>query len=88
MDRDKINASAAAVRTILHQDWDPIGCGVPEDEYDSYLWPVLKLLQDGAPPAAIADYLRNAARDAMSSTVPEERLALVVDKLLALRLAD
>lgn len=86
MDRD-IRANAAAVRAILHRDWDPIGCGVPEDEYDSYLWPVLKLLQDGTPPAAIADCLRTAARDAMSSTVPEERLALVVDRLLALRLA-
>jgi hypothetical protein len=88
MDRESTKASAAAVRTILHQDWDPIGCRVPEDEYDSYLWPVLKLLQDGAPPAAVADYLRTAARDEMSCTVPEECLALVVDKLLALRLAS
>jgi hypothetical protein len=86
MDRD-IRANVAAARAILHRDWDPIGCGVPEDEYDSYLWPVQKLLQDGAPRAAIAGYLRTAARDAMSSTIPEERLALVVDKLLALRLA-
>lgn len=87
MDRDAIESSASAVRTILHRDWDPIGCGVPEDEYDSYLWPVLKLLQDGAPRAAIEDYLRTAARDSMSCTVPEKRLTVVVDKLLALRLA-
>jgi hypothetical protein len=87
MERETAKASAAAVRTILHQDWDPIGCGVPEDEYDSYLWPVLKLLQEDAPRAAIEDYLRTAARESMSCTVPEKRLTVVVDKLLALRLA-
>ena len=25
-----------AVSAILHGEWDPIGCGVPEDEYDAY----------------------------------------------------
>ncbi len=78
-------ADAAAIRKILHQDWDPIGCGVPEDEYDSYLWPVLRLLDGGASREGIADYLRTAARESMSSTVPEERLSVVLDKILALR---
>lgn len=84
---DRWKSDAAAIRRILHQDWDPIGCGVPEDEYDSYLWPVLSLLQEGAPREAVADYLRNTARDAMSSSVPEARLVLVMDKLMALELA-
>lgn len=78
-------ADAVAIRKILHQDWDPIGCGVPEDEYDSYLWPVLRLLDDGATREAIAGYLRTAARESMSCTVPEERLSLVLDKIFALR---
>jgi hypothetical protein len=34
----------AAVRKILWEDWDPIGCGVPEDEYDSYATPVVHLI--------------------------------------------
>jgi hypothetical protein len=38
------------VRAILHADWDPIGSGMPLDEYDSYAWPLVKLLQ-AAPPA-------------------------------------
>lgn len=82
---DSTKSQAAAIRKILHQDWDPIGCGAPEDEYDSYLWPVLRLLQDGASREDIADYLRTAARESMSCTVPEQRLSLVVDKLMALR---
>lgn len=80
-----VKTHAAAIRKILHQDWDPIGCGVPEDEYDSYVWPVLRLLQDGVSRETLANYLRTTAAEAMSCTVPEERLALVLDKLLALR---
>ena len=82
---DSTKPLAAAIRKILHQDWDPIGCGVPEDEYDSYLWPVLRLLQDGAAREDIADYLRTAARESMSCNVPEQRLSIVLDKLMALR---
>jgi len=58
---------------------------VPEDEYDSYLWPVLRLLQDGAAREHIADYLRTAANESMSCNVPEQRLCIVMDKLMALR---
>lgn len=82
---DLTKTRTTAIRKILHQDWDPIGCGVPEDEYDSYLWAVLRLLHEGAAREDIADYLRTVARESMSCTVPEERLSLVLDKLLALR---
>ena len=72
------------VRAILHGEWDPIGCGVPLDEYDSYAWPVLDLLQKKASRAEVEAYLRWAADEAMSSPVPEDRLASVLDKLMAL----
>jgi hypothetical protein len=72
------------VQAILRGDWDPIGCGVPLDEYDSYAWPVLKLLMARAPRDEIAGYLRKVADEAMSSPVPEDRLARVVDRLIAL----
>jgi hypothetical protein len=83
-----VKTHAAAIRKILHRDWDPIGCGVPEDEYDSYLWPVLRLLQEGAARETLADYLRTMAADAMSCAVPEERVSLVVDKLMTLGVSD
>jgi hypothetical protein len=78
-------ASFAQVQAILHRDWDPIGCGVPLDEYDAYAWPVLKLLQAGAAPTELEDYLRKTAREAMSCSVPEARLQLVVNRLLELK---
>jgi len=84
---DALKAESAAIRKILHQDWDPIGCGVPEEEYDSYLWPVLALLQKGASRDDLAAYLRTAASESMSSLVPEARLARVLDKLMALDIA-
>lgn len=83
MSRDT-KAETRAINTILWQDWDPIGCGVPEDEYESYVWPVYKLLIDGAPREAVADYLRETADQVITVSVPENRLQLVVDKLMAL----
>jgi len=76
----------AAIRAVLWRDWDPIGCGVPEDEYDSYIPDVMNLLRERATPAAIEAYLRETAAEAMSSPISPERAALVRDKLLALNL--
>jgi hypothetical protein len=81
-------AGAAAIRKIFHQDWDPIGCGVPEDEYDRYLWPVYRLLMRNAPRKEVTAYLRRAADRSMISPVPEPRLTLVVDRLMALGLEN
>jgi hypothetical protein len=80
-------AETKAINTILWQDWDPIGCGVPEDEYESYVWPIYKLLIDGAPPEEVAEELRYIADTYITLSVPEPRLQTVVDKLIALRLA-
>lgn len=76
-----------AINTILWKHWDPIGCGAPEDEYESYVWPVYKLLIDAAPREEVAAYLRWAAETQLETPVGEDRLAQVVDKLMALRLA-
>jgi hypothetical protein len=86
MSRDT-KAETKAINTILWKDWDPIGCGVPEDEYESYVWPVYKLLIDGAPRADVTAYLRWAADENITCPVPENRLVAVVDKLMALGVA-
>jgi hypothetical protein len=72
------------VQAILHTDWDPIGAAAPLDEYDSYAWSVVELLQNRASRLEIEIFLRWAADEAMQSPVPAERLAIVVDRLLAL----
>ena len=80
-------AETAKIRAILHGEWDPIGCGVPADEYDSYIWPVYALLIRKAERAEVETYLHWAADEHMQCPVPEERLASVVDHLFALKLA-
>jgi hypothetical protein len=77
-------AAFERVRVILHGEWDPIGAGVPFDEYDSYCWSVLALLQRKAQRTEIETYLRWAADEHMRSPVPEDRLACVLDRLMAL----
>ncbi len=83
-ERKHAKAAFDQVRAILHGEWDPIGAGVPIDEYDSYAWPVLALLQRKAERTEVEAYLRWAADDAMSSPVPDARLASVLDRLMAL----
>ena len=84
IERKHAKAAFDQVRAILHGEWDPIGAGVPIDEYDSYAWPVLALLQRKAERTEVEAYLRWAADDAMSSPVPDARLASVLDRLMAL----
>lgn len=86
MSRDA-KAETRAINQILWRDWDPIGCGVPEDEYEAYVWPVYKLLIDRKPRAEIEAYLRWAADEAISVSIADEKLQHVVDKLLLLPIA-
>ena len=88
MSRRDTKAEAHAINLILWKDWDPIGCGVPEDEYESYVWPLYRLLIDGKDRVAIAEYLRWVAETKIEIPVPEHRLSLTLDKLMALRLAE
>jgi hypothetical protein len=83
-DMQKARKGFAKVRAILHGDWDPIGCGVPEDEYDDYVWPTLALLKRRAPRAELKAYLVETANVTIGCPVPDKRLEPVLDKLMAL----
>jgi hypothetical protein len=59
----------AAIGWILLHDWDPIGVrDVPEaqDEYDSYVGGVYRLLVSGASPQAVAEHLCAVERQGMA----------------------
>jgi hypothetical protein len=45
MQRRDWKADVDAIRSILMSEWDPIGCGVPDDEYDSYIPEIYNLMQ-------------------------------------------
>jgi hypothetical protein len=38
-------ADVDAIRAILMSEWDPIGCRVPDDEYDRYIPAIYNLMQ-------------------------------------------
>lgn len=38
-------ANVDAIRSLLLAEWDPIGCGVPKDEYDSYIPSIYHLIE-------------------------------------------
>ena len=57
---------------MLFWHWDPIGvreCVKGEDEYDSYIGPVYRLLASGAPDKEIEDYLTQTERETMGLSI-------------------
>ena len=76
--RDKRAAEIQdSIRQILYHGWNPIGFAVPEDEYDSYIAPVYRILVGSRSEADLIAFLR-------WPPMPDERLHTVARKLLAL----
>jgi hypothetical protein len=76
-----------AIRRILYRDWDPIGaCGAaPEDEYDSYIGGVYRILATSRSEEALIQFLAGAVEDLVGSQEPaSDGLRSVARKLLAL----
>lgn len=70
------------------EDWNPVGAaGLPQDEYDSYVWPILGLLRASPDREALLARLRQIELDFFGRAVSEAYLAPVVDKLMALGLS-
>ena len=75
------------IRDILHHDWDPVGVGgVPQaqDEYDSYVGDVYRLLVSGAGPSQIAEHLARIEQEWLGLPTQPEALMHVAQKLCAL----
>ena len=52
-----------SIRQILLHDWSPIGCPVPDDEYDDYIGPVYRILASSRSEQELCEYLFRTARD-------------------------
>jgi hypothetical protein len=56
-----------SIRQILYRDWNPIGCGgeieLPEDEYDSYIAPVYRILSGSRSEQELIECLFRLERD-------------------------
>ena len=85
--RHVFSRAGREVRKILWEDWDPIGCGVPQDEYDDYVGPVLRLLIERAGADAVRAYLVQTATETIGCPPIEETqagLERALGKLMAI----
>lgn len=73
-----------AVRHILTHVWNPVGvAGLPEDEYDTYVWPIVRLLREGASDEALAEHFRDVELKYFSRDVDTAQLKPVIEALRA-----
>ncbi|SJZ31684.1 hypothetical protein SAMN02745126_00238 [Enhydrobacter aerosaccus] len=69
--RREMAAELEELKSLLLNDWDPIGvAGIPEaaDEYDSYAFHLHSMLTAGATSEAVAEYLSWAVTSRMELT--------------------
>lgn len=78
----RLKPEVAEISLWLHKHWDPIGCGVPQDEYDSYALPLYGMLFHGASPEEVAARL-SEFQDMMGLPKPGEELLSVAQRLIA-----
>jgi hypothetical protein len=68
------------VNRVLHDDWNPIGFGMPDDEYSTYAGTVGRLLHEGRSVSEIASYLGSSREYMGLERRPEDD---VVDERIA-----
>jgi hypothetical protein len=76
-----------SIRQILYHEWDPIGVSgsAPEDEYDSHIAPVYRILAGSRSEQELIEFLFRTERDTIGvSCESPERLRPVARRLLEL----
>jgi hypothetical protein len=78
---------AAEIRRVLNEDWAPLGGGMPEDEYDDYIWPLYRLVvaQDRE---GVRDCLQRGGEDLLACGTIDDRLESIARKLVSLAPAN
>jgi len=84
--RNKATAIQESIRQILFNDWDPIGINdsAPDDEYDSYIAGVYRLLVSGASGSEISEHLRQIEITQIEVATNPDHRKMVADKLKSL----
>jgi hypothetical protein len=76
-------ADVDAIRRVLMSEWDPIGCGVPDDEYDSYIPVIYKYMQARSSVEELAQHLEEIETQRMGLSARPEVNRSVAKSLLA-----
>lgn len=84
-ERSALKQDFYAVREVLRTVWNPVGAeGLPEDEYDSYAWQIVRLLKEGANEIALTRQLHDIELFYFDRDTAEPRLRPVARALMAL----
>ena len=73
-----------AIRQVLLHDWDPIGVSdvaQAQDEYDSYVGGIYRLLASGAAPLGLAEHLAGIENGLMGIKGSPDLLMPIAQKL-------
>jgi len=78
---------AAEIRRVLNEDWAPLGDGLPDDEYDDYVWPLFRLVlaQDHK---GVKDCLQRGGEELLACAIIDDRLDAIAGKLVSLTPAN
>lgn len=74
------------VRQILLAEWNPIGEGVPDNEYDHYIGPLVTMLVQNRPAADLVEYLHGITMNQIGLTSDKQRLSSVAQSLKSIRI--
>jgi hypothetical protein len=77
-------ADVDAIRRILNSEWDPIGCGAAEDEYDGYIPVIYRMMQARAGVEELACHLEKLETENMGLRAHMDRNRRVAQMLLDL----
>ncbi|MGH6987965.1 MAG: hypothetical protein ACRED9_14150 [Caulobacteraceae bacterium] len=68
---------------LFWAEWDPIGCGVPKDEYDSYAFKVWSFLQRSKSVEEVEAYLTRVETEGLHLP-PSGRAPQIAERAVAI----
>lgn len=86
MDNNDFSSLQEKVRDVLLKDWDPIGGGVPDDEYDQYIPRVCRMLMEKKSKEELKNHLINISQEDMGLGKNENLAELAAGKLVNLNI--
>ena len=80
--RNDARCAERVIRSLL-LEWDAIGCGVPDDEYDCMIWPLYKLIRQRSSNEEIAAWVGDQRRGHFGIEGDREADTKLAERLLA-----
>lgn len=88
-ERSALKQDFYAVREVVRTQWNPVGVDdLPDDYYDAYVWPIVRLLHEGIDELTLARHLYEVERSYFGRDTVEEKLLPAATALVALWIGE